>query len=84
MCVARRLAPASDTRLGMAVNVRRRLCPPLPHSFFGNAVLRVFTTALVRDVVDDDSSPAGSTVGMVSDAVNSVDDAYARAMVDYH
>jgi shikimate O-hydroxycinnamoyltransferase len=82
MCVARRLAPASDTHLGVIVNVRARLRPPLPHSFFGNAALQA--PALPRRVGDVIDGPPASVVGMIMDAVNSVDDTYVRAVVDYH
>nr|CAB3481084.1 unnamed protein product [Digitaria exilis] len=80
VCVARGNAPDSDTRLGLPANVRHRLNPPLPRSFFGNAVVRDLVTARVRDVLD---SPLGSVAEKVKKAVDRVDDAFARSVVDY-
>jgi len=84
VCVARGAAAApagSDTtHLGLPVNVRRRLRPPLPDGYFGNALVRGLVTAPVGDVLD---GSLGSVAAAIRRAVDGVDDAYARSLVDY-
>ena len=80
MCVARGLAPCSDTRLRVPANVRHRLRPALPRSYFGNAIVRDLVVARVEDVLD---RPLGFVAQAIKDAVDRVDDAYVRSVVDY-
>ncbi|RCV31280.1 hypothetical protein SETIT_6G164300v2 [Setaria italica] len=80
MCAARGLAPGVDTRLRVPANVRHRLRPPLPRSYFGNAIVRDLVTARVEDVL---ARPLGFVARAIGDAVGRVDDAYARSVVDY-
>nr|CAB3470355.1 unnamed protein product [Digitaria exilis] len=74
MCVARGLAPSSETRLRVPANVRHRLRPPLPWSYLGNAVV---------SGVDVLARPLGFLAQAIKDAVDRVDDAYVRSVVDY-
>lgn len=80
MCVARGLAPGSDTRLRVPANVRHRLRPPLPRSYFGNAIVRDLVTTRVEDVLE---RPLGFVAQAIKDAVDRVNDAYVRSVVDY-
>jgi shikimate O-hydroxycinnamoyltransferase len=80
VCVARGLAPGEDTLLGLPANVRHRLRPPLPRTFFGNAVVRDLVTAPVSTVLD---SSLGSVAETIKKAVDRVDDAFARSVLDY-
>ncbi|CAO2188375.1 unnamed protein product [Urochloa humidicola] len=80
VCVARGVAPGSDTCLGLPANVRHRVSPPLPSSFFGNALVRNLITARASDVLE---TSLGSVSEMIKKVVDSVDDAYVRSVVDY-
>ncbi|KAL6845701.1 hypothetical protein ACP4OV_024524 [Aristida adscensionis] len=80
VCVARGVAPGSNTRLGLPANVRPRLRPPLPKSFFGNAVVRDLVVAPAEDVL---GLPLGSVAETIKKAVDGVDDAFVRSAVDY-
>jgi len=80
MCVARGLAPGSDTRLRVPANIRHRLRPPLPRQFFGNAIVRDLVTVKVGDVL---SQPLGYVADTIRKAVEHVDDAYTRSVIDY-
>ncbi|XP_037467705.1 putrescine hydroxycinnamoyltransferase 1-like [Triticum dicoccoides] len=80
MCVARGLAPGSDTRLRVPANIRHRLRPQLPRQFFGNAIVRDLVTVKVGDVL---SQPLGYVADMIRKAVDHVDDAYTRSVIDY-
>uniref|UniRef100_M8BAH8 Anthranilate N-benzoyltransferase protein 2 n=1 Tax=Aegilops tauschii TaxID=37682 RepID=M8BAH8_AEGTA len=80
MCVARGLAPGSDTRLRVPANIRHRLRPQLPRQFFGNAIVRDLVTVKVGDVL---SQPLGYVADTIRKAVDHVDDAYTRSVIDY-
>ncbi|KAM0913304.1 hypothetical protein ACQ4PT_012249 [Festuca glaucescens] len=80
MCVARGLAPASDTRLRVTVNVRHRLRPPVPRHFTGNAILRDLVTVKVADVL---AQPLGYVADTIREALEDVDDAHVRSVIDY-
>nr|BCY27076.1 hydroxycinnamoyl-CoA:quinate hydroxycinnamoyltransferase [Bambusa multiplex]BCY27077.1 hydroxycinnamoyl-CoA:quinate hydroxycinnamoyltransferase [Bambusa multiplex] len=80
MCVARGLAPGSDTRLRVPANVRHRLRPPLPRHLFGNAIVRELVTVKVGDVL---AQPLGFVAETIKKAVDHVDDAFVRSVIDY-
>ncbi|XP_047078121.1 putrescine hydroxycinnamoyltransferase 1-like [Lolium rigidum] len=80
MCIARGLASGSDTHLRVTVNVRHRLCPPVPRYFSGNAILRDLVTVKVADVL---SKPLGYMTDAIKKSLEDVDDAYVRSMIDY-
>ncbi|KAL6854309.1 hypothetical protein ACP4OV_019212 [Aristida adscensionis] len=77
--LARGLPRVQPTMLLSAVDGRRRLRPPLPDGYFGNAV---FTAAPIAE--------AGKVTGALADAaavvqaaVDRVDDGYCRSALDY-
>uniref|UniRef100_A0ACD5ZUK4 Uncharacterized protein n=1 Tax=Avena sativa TaxID=4498 RepID=A0ACD5ZUK4_AVESA len=80
MCVARGLAPESDTRLRVPANIRHRLRPSLPPQYFGNAIVRDLVTVKVGDVL---AQPLGFVAETIRKAVDHVDDAYVRSVIDY-
>ncbi|MQM03026.1 hypothetical protein Taro_035803 [Colocasia esculenta] len=78
-CIARGLPPDQKTRVYMPVSIRRRLEPPLPASYLGNAVLRAACDAAVRDVT---GAPTGEILGKVRRELARMDDAYVRSAID--
>ncbi|KAJ1253495.1 hypothetical protein BS78_02G186200 [Paspalum vaginatum] len=80
MCVARGLPADSDTRLRVPANIRKRLRPPLPEAYFGNAIVRDLVTVRVGDVL---SRPLGFVADRIKRAVSRVDDAFVRSVIDY-
>jgi shikimate O-hydroxycinnamoyltransferase len=80
MCVARGLAAESDTRLRVPANIRHRLRPNLPRQYFGNAIVRDLVTVKVGDVL---AQPLGFVADTIRDAVDHVEDAYVRSVIDY-
>ena len=81
-CVARRLPLDSKSRLTFPANVRRRVKPPLPDRYFGNALLRVGVAAAARDIA---SEPLGSVAGRIRAAIGRMDDdEMVRSAIDYH
>jgi shikimate O-hydroxycinnamoyltransferase len=80
MCVARSLPADGETRLRVPANIRQRLRPPLPATYFGNAIVRDLVTVKVGDVL---SQPLGFVADRIKRAVSRVDDAFVRSVVDY-
>lgn len=78
-CVAKKLDLNSETRLYTMIDIRNRMCPPLPPTYFGNAVIRVSVSTVVSDVI---SSPISHVAKMVHRATNYGDD-YGRSLIDY-
>ncbi|XP_004493180.1 spermidine hydroxycinnamoyl transferase-like [Cicer arietinum] len=69
------------TRLTTLVNCRKRLNPPLPKNYFGNATFPTVTkTCSFDDVVH---KPLGNVVGKVREAVEKMNDEYVRSVLDY-
>ncbi|KAK3130118.1 hypothetical protein QOZ80_6BG0489160 [Eleusine coracana subsp. coracana] len=81
MCVARGLPADSETRLRVPANIRQRLRPPLPASYFGNAIVRDLVTVKVGDVLSP--RPLGFVADRIKRAVSRVDDAFVRSVIDY-
>ncbi|XP_039851254.1 putrescine hydroxycinnamoyltransferase 1-like, partial [Panicum virgatum] len=82
-CVARRLPLDSKSRLTFPANVRRRVKPPLPERYFGNALVRVGVAAAVRDIA---SEALGSVAGRVGAAIARMDgdDEVVQSAIDYY
>ncbi|TVU25378.1 hypothetical protein EJB05_27872, partial [Eragrostis curvula] len=78
-CAARRLPPGTRVRLVFPAEVRRKLRPPLPDRYFGNAVVRL---GVARHVTASESSLA-SIAGHIAGAIAKVDDELVRSAIDY-
>ncbi|KAA8538804.1 hypothetical protein F0562_025496 [Nyssa sinensis] len=63
-----------------AVDIRPRLCPPLPPSYSGNAVLTAYATAQCKDL---EEGPFSRLVEMVSEGAARMTDEYARSAIDW-
>ncbi|XP_020089929.1 hydroxycinnamoyltransferase 4-like [Ananas comosus] len=78
-CAARGLAPDEETRLYTMIDMRSRLVPPLPPSYFGNAVIRTSVVARVEEV------GGGASLACVARRIRgatSQGDEYARSLID--
>ncbi|CAO2209094.1 unnamed protein product [Urochloa humidicola] len=81
-CAARRLPPDAEALLTFAANVRRRLAPPLPERYFGNALVRAGVAAAVREIIAPEALP--TVAGRIGDVVRRVDDdEMVRSAIDY-
>ncbi|CAL4977644.1 unnamed protein product [Urochloa decumbens] len=80
-CAARRLPPDVEARLTFSANIRRRVTPPLPERYFGNAYLRVGVAATVQDVIAPQA--LASVAGRIGGAIRRMDDEMVRSAIDY-
>ncbi|KAF8730130.1 hypothetical protein HU200_017101 [Digitaria exilis] len=79
-CTARGVGATEDTRLYMTADARRRVAPPLPAGYLGNAIFRASAVAKAGDVV---SEPLNAIADRISGATARLDDEYIRSLVDY-
>ncbi|KAJ4794085.1 HXXXD-type acyl-transferase family protein [Rhynchospora pubera] len=78
-CMARKLDTNSKSRLYTMIDMRNRMCPPLPSTYFGNAVIRTSVSAVIGDVI---SGPISHVARRLHGATNQDDD-YARSLINY-
>ncbi|BFG42716.1 hypothetical protein CerSpe_289900 [Prunus speciosa] len=62
------------------VNVRKRVVPPAPPGFAGNALVPAFAHATVKELKEEDDS---SLVRKVQEGVERLDDEYVRSGIDW-
>lgn len=79
-CIARELPADQKTRVYMPVSVLRRLDPPLPPSYLGNAVCSTVCDATAGEVTGE---PVDEVAEKVRAALARMDDAYVRSALDY-
>lgn len=68
------------TALGVCVDSRCRMQPPLPKGYFGNATLDVIATSLAGDLV---SKPLGYASSRIREAIEKVTDEYVRSGIEF-
>ncbi|CAI0452699.1 unnamed protein product [Linum tenue] len=79
-CKARKLKPNQPTAVGVYVDVRRRLNPPLPDAYLGDAVFGVKAISLSGDLVN---KPLGYAAETIREAVEKVDGEFLSSAVEY-
>lgn len=78
-CDARNVVEKGSTIL-YAVDIRRRLNPPLPESYTGNAVLTAYATEYRKQL---EEGPFSKIVGLVAEGARRMTDEYARSAIDW-
>ncbi|KAL4199928.1 hypothetical protein AMTRI_Chr03g53780 [Amborella trichopoda] len=68
------------SQVGISVNLRTRLVPPIPREYFGNMVLWAFPRTTVHELL---SQPLDRVAALVHAAIAQVNDRYARSFVDF-
>ncbi|KAK3020501.1 hypothetical protein RJ639_045443 [Escallonia herrerae] len=63
-----------------AVDIRSRLCPPLPQYYTGNAVLSAYATAQCKEL---EEGPFSRLVEMVTEGAARMTDEYAKSAIDW-
>ncbi|NP_001146402.1 spermidine hydroxycinnamoyl transferase isoform X1 [Zea mays] len=80
-CVARRIPPDSQVRVMFPADVRRRMRPPLPTHYFGNAVIRLYAAGPAGDI---GTAALASVAARIKGAVERMDDELVRSAIDYY
>lgn len=81
MCIARRLPLDAETRVIFPVNIRRRVKPPLPDRYFGNALVDLKVASTVRDIV---LGTLDVTAAQIKNALGRLDDEMLQSAIDYN
>ncbi|CAI0400653.1 unnamed protein product, partial [Linum tenue] len=79
-CKARKLNPDQPTTVDICVDARRRINPPLPDAYFGDAIFDVKATSLSGDLV---RKGLGYAAGKVREAVAKVDSKFLWSAIEY-
>lgn len=80
-----RLGAGAVVNYAIAVDVRNRLCPPLPKDHFGNAVVHTLAMADVSEMTNDQFTISIPTIAIaavhIRQSVAGVDDPYVRKRI---
>ncbi|KAF3673002.1 Spermidine hydroxycinnamoyl transferase [Capsicum annuum] len=79
-CKARGHKFEQPTNLCICVDIRKRMQPPLPKSYFGNAIVDVVATGLSGDIA---SSPLEYVARRVREAIQMVTSDYANSTINF-
>lgn len=79
---SRSAAEGECSILAVPVNVRRRMNPPLPPDYIGNAVIEAMTERPMTELSAWSTSQLAETALAIRQAVSSVDDANIRALIE--
>ncbi|KAL8159364.1 hypothetical protein V2J09_000901 [Rumex salicifolius] len=79
-CRALSFEPERESTLLFAIDIRRRLNPPLPEEFTGNAVLTAYATVKKSEM---ETAALGRLVEMVTEGSERMNDEYARSVIDW-
>ncbi|KAL7092470.1 hypothetical protein ACP275_12G166500 [Erythranthe tilingii] len=79
-CVARGHTRDQPTSLGLCVDVRRRMKPPLPDRYFGNAIIDVVARSRAGELM---TRPLGYATGKVREVIDGVTCEYVHSAIDY-
>lgn len=79
-CKARNHKPEQPTALAISIDVRRKMRPPLPQKYFGNAIVNGIAFGCSGEIV---SKPLGYVSSIIRGAIEKVDDEYVNSVIDF-
>ncbi|KAF3452760.1 hypothetical protein FNV43_RR03193 [Rhamnella rubrinervis] len=79
-CKAREHSAEQPTALGVCVDSRSRMQPPLPRGYFGNATLDVVATSSAGELV---TKPLGFAASRIRETIEKVTNEYVWSAIDY-
>ncbi|EOA29556.1 hypothetical protein CARUB_v10015907mg [Capsella rubella] len=79
-CKARGHSREQPTALGICIDTRRRMQPPLPRGYFGNATLDVVAASTSGELI---SNELGFAASLISKAIKNVTNEYVMIGIEY-
>ncbi|KAK9053593.1 hypothetical protein SSX86_024667 [Deinandra increscens subsp. villosa] len=79
-CKIRNLEPEQETSIGICIDIRHRMNPPLPEKYFGNAIVDVIATGTSGELV---SGTLGFVSSKIRDSIGKVDDEFVNSVIDF-
>ncbi|KFK40283.1 hypothetical protein AALP_AA3G354800 [Arabis alpina] len=79
-CKARGHSPEQPTAIGICVDIRNRMQPPLPRGYFGNATLDVVAASTSGELI---SNELGFAAEKISKAIKNVTNEYVMIGIEY-
>ncbi|XP_010467740.1 PREDICTED: spermidine hydroxycinnamoyl transferase-like [Camelina sativa] len=79
-CKARGHSPEQPTALGICIDTRSRMQPPLPRGYFGNATLDVVAASTSGELI---SNELGFAASLISKAIKNVTNEYVMIGIEY-
>lgn len=79
-CKIRNLTPEQKTSIGICIDIRRRMNPPLPEKYFGNAIIDVIATGTSGELL---SNTLGFVSGKIRDTIDQVNDEFVNSVIDF-
>ncbi|XP_019188754.1 PREDICTED: spermidine hydroxycinnamoyl transferase-like [Ipomoea nil] len=80
-CKARSHKPQQPTTLCFSVDIRRRMEPPLPDSYFGNAVINVVIFGVSGEII---SGPLQDVACKIREAIDGVTSEFVNSSIDFY
>ncbi|XP_071742076.1 spermidine hydroxycinnamoyl transferase-like [Rutidosis leptorrhynchoides] len=79
-CKIRNHEPEQKTSVGLCIDLRHRMNPPLPENYFGNAIVDVITKGTSGELV---SETLGYVCSKIRDTIEKVDDQFVNSVIDF-
>ncbi|CAK9170680.1 unnamed protein product [Ilex paraguariensis] len=79
-CKARRHRSEQPTTLGVCVDIRKRMQPPLPQRYFGNAIIDVTATGYSGELI---LKPLSYAASKIREAIEKVTHEYVHSAIDF-
>ncbi|KAI3447302.1 hypothetical protein Pfo_003967 [Paulownia fortunei] len=79
-CRARGHAHEQPTAVGICIDIRKRLQPPLPQKFFGNAIVDVIACSRSGELI---TRPLGYAASRIREAIDGVTSEYVHSAIDF-
>ncbi|KAI5659289.1 hypothetical protein M9H77_28082 [Catharanthus roseus] len=79
-CKARNLMPEQPTALGIALDLRQRIQPPLPQGYFGNAIIDVVASSYSGKLI---SRPLSYAASKIREAISQVTNEYVKSSIEF-
>ncbi|KAL8512949.1 hypothetical protein ACS0TY_019202 [Phlomoides rotata] len=77
---AKKLGPDETSQIGIALDGRHKLQPPMPTGYFGNCIVKTCAQSRAQDLM---KQPLSYAVGVLHDAIKAMTGDYIRSIIDF-